>query len=104
VSVTVRVRLTGTISSAQQSAWESAIESTWSNVFKLSCGSSCCPNGFTIVADIRFVTSGEHQVVTAGASTVNVGLWGAAGIVDVRQEFGHMLGALDEYFTVNGTA
>jgi hypothetical protein len=102
VRVTVRVRVTGTLSAAQQSAWESAIESAWTNIFKLCCGSSCCPGGYRIEADIQFVTSGEHQVVTAGAGTVSMGLWGAADTVDVRHEFGHMLGALDEYFTVNG--
>jgi hypothetical protein len=103
VLVTVRVRVSGTITAAQQSAWETAIENAWNRIFKLCCGSTCCPNGFTILSDIQFVTSGEHQVVTAGASTVNMGLWGAADTVDVRHEFGHMLGALDEYFTVNGT-
>jgi len=54
------------------------------------------------VADIQFVTSGEHQVVNVGASTTNMGNWGATDTTDVRHEFGHMLGALDEYFTVNG--
>jgi hypothetical protein len=31
-----------------------------------------------------------------------MGNWGASDTVDVSHEFGHMLGALDEYFTVNG--
>jgi hypothetical protein len=102
--VEVRVRVTGTITAAQQSAWETAIQNAWSNVFKLcAAGSTCCANGYTIVADIQFVTSGEHQVVAAGAMTTNMGNWGASDTVDVRHEFGHMLGNLDEYFTVNGT-
>ena len=29
--------------------------------------------------------------------------WSAADTVDVTHEFGHMLGNMDEYFTVNGT-
>lgn len=101
--VTVRVRVTGTITASQLTAWETAIEGAWNNLFKLCCGSSCCRNGFAIVADIQFVASGEHQVVVAGTSTTNMGNWGATDAGDVRHEFGHMLGALDEYFTVNGT-
>jgi hypothetical protein len=31
-----------------------------------------------------------------------MGNWGASDTIDVSHEFGHMLGALDEYFTVNG--
>jgi hypothetical protein len=56
-----------------------------------------------IVCDLQFVTSGEHQVVNVGTSTTNMGNWGAGDTIDVSHEFGHMLGALDEYFTVNGT-
>lgn len=102
VTVTVRVRLNGNITQAQRNAWENAIENAWSNVFKLCCKCCCCPNGYTIVTDIQFVNSGEHQVVTVGATTTNMGNWGRNDTTDVRHEFGHMLGALDEYFTVNG--
>jgi hypothetical protein len=101
-TATVRVRLNGAITAAQQAAWETAIENTWSNAFKLCCRCCCCSNGYTLVSDIQFVASGEHQVVNVGATTTNMGNWGAADTVDVRHEFGHMLGALDEYFTVNG--
>jgi hypothetical protein len=41
-------------------------------------------------------------VVNVGGSTTNMGNWGANDTVDVGHEFGHMLGALDEYFTVDG--
>ena len=102
VTVTVRVRISGTITAAQRTAWEQAIESTWGNQFKLCCSCCCCTTGYAIVADIQFVTSGEHQVVNAGASTTNMGNWGVNDSVDINHEFGHMLGALDEYFTVNG--
>jgi hypothetical protein len=98
----VRVRLSGAITDAQRTAWETAIENAWSNRFKLCCRCCCCRDGYTIVGDIQFVTSGEHQVVNVGASTTNMGNWGANDTVDVGHEFGHMLGALDEYFTVNG--
>ena len=102
VTVTVRVRLNGAITNAQRGAWETAIESAWNNRFKLCCDWCCCPQGYTIVTDIQFVNSGEHQVVNVGATTTNMGNWGATDTVDVGHEFGHMLGALDEYYTVNG--
>jgi hypothetical protein len=101
-SVLVRVRLVGTITAAQRSAWQNAIEAAWNSRFKLCRRSCCCSDGLEIATDIQFVTSGEHQVVTVGASTTNMGNWGASDTIDVSHEFGHMLGALDEYFTVNG--
>jgi len=101
--VTVRVRVTGAITSAQLAAWETAIEASWNNLFKLCTASLCCQNGTPIRCDIQFVSTGEHQVVVAGSSTTNMGNWGATDTADVDHEFGHMLGALDEYFTVNGT-
>lgn len=102
--VLVRVRLVGTITAAQRSAWETAIEAAWNSRFKLCRRGCCCSDGLEIATDIQFVTSGEHQVVNVGASTTNMGNWGASDTVDVSHEFGHMLGALDEYFTVNGVS
>lgn len=104
-TVTIRVRLVGTITASQRAAWETAIEAAWNNRFKL-CGGCwcCCRDGMAIACDIQFVSSGEHQVVNIGTSTTNMGNWGATDTVDVSHEFGHMLGALDEYFTVNGVA
>jgi hypothetical protein len=102
VTATVRLRLVGTITAAQQTAWETAIQNAWSNIFKLCCRCCCCSAGYTIVIDIQFVTSGEHHVVNVGTSTTNMTNWGAADTVDISHEVGHMLGALDEYFTVNG--
>lgn len=104
VTATVRVRLVGSITAAQQAAWEQSIQSAWSNLFKLCSHCCCCPDGYTILADVQFVTSGEHQVVFVGTTTTDMGNWGASDTIDVRHEFGHMLGALDEYFTVNGVA
>jgi hypothetical protein len=103
-TATIRVRLVGTITPAQRAAWETAIETAWNNRFKLcqTCW-CCCSDGMAIVCDLQFVTSGEHQVVNVGTSTTNMGNWGAGDTIDVSHEFGHMLGALDEYFTVNGT-
>mgnify|MGYP000909816916 CR=1 FL=1 len=102
VTARVRVRLVGTITPAQRTAWEAAIEAAWNHRFKLCCDCCCCPSGMDIVCDIEFVNSGEHQVVNVGTSTTNMSHWGAADTIDVSHEFGHMLGALDEYFTVNG--
>jgi hypothetical protein len=98
----VRVRLVGTITAAQRSAWVTAIATAWNSRFKLCRRSCCCSDGLEIATDIQFVTSGEHQVVNVGTSTTNMGNWGAGDTIDVSHEFGHMLGALDEYFTVNG--
>lgn len=102
--VLIRVRLVGTITAGQRAAWETAIEAVWNSRFKLCRKSCCCSDGLRIATDIQFVTSGEHQVVNVGATTTNMGNWGASDTVDVSHEFGHMLGALDEYFTVNGVA
>ena len=103
VTVTIKVRLVGTITDAQKTAWENAIEADWSNVFKLCCRCCRCRNGYAIVANIEFVTSGEDQVVNVGNSTTNMGNWGRNDTTAVSHEFGHMLGALDEYYTVDGT-
>ena len=107
ITVTVRIRLTGAITAAQQTAWKNAIEAKWSNTFKLCCREGCCrgccANGYSIAVDVQFVTTGEHQVVAVGPQTLDMGNWSAADTVDVTHEFGHMLGNPDEYFTVNGT-
>jgi hypothetical protein len=104
ITVTIRVRLVGAITAAQRTAWENAIEAGWSNAFKLCCRCCCCRNGYTIVANIEFVDSGEDQVVNVGNTTTNMGNWGRNDTTAVSHEFGHMLGALDEYYTVDGTA
>lgn len=103
VTVTIKVRLVGAITDAQKTAWETDIEADWSNIFKLCCWCCCCKNGYTIVANIKFVTSGEDQVVNVGNTTTNMGNWGRNDTTSVSHEFGHMLGAPDEYYTVDGT-
>ncbi|MGH7462596.1 MAG: hypothetical protein ACREMA_16430, partial [Longimicrobiales bacterium] len=64
----------------------------------------CCTDGFAIVLDLVFVGANEHHVVNAGGSTTNMTNWGASDTTDVGHEVGHMLGALEEYFTINGVA
>ena len=53
------------------------------------------------MTDIQFVDSDEHQTVTVSASTSDMRHWAANDIVDVTHEFGHMLGAMDEYFSID---
>ena len=103
VNVMMRIRLVGTITPAQRSAWETAIRDAWSGRFKVCVDHQpCCVNGLPMHVTAQFVTSGEHQVVNVGTTTTNMGNWGASDTVNVCHEAGHMLGALDEYFTVNG--
>jgi hypothetical protein len=106
-TVQVRIRVTGAIAPAQLAAWKSALEAKWNNVFKLCCKEGCCtyccPQGYTIACDVRFVDSGEHQVVVVGPSTTNMGNWSATDTIDITHEFGHMLGNKEEYFTIDGT-
>ena len=71
--VSIRIRLVGTITAAQRSAWETAIEAAWNSRFKLCDRQSCCcTDGFRIQTDIQFVNSGEHQIVNVGADTTNI--------------------------------
>ncbi len=106
-NVVVRVRVTGTSTEEQRLAWEAAIQQKWAGFKICSSGGQhggCCTGGYAINIDLRFVSSGEHFVVTAGSSTTSMTSWGATDIVDVTHEFGHMLGNKDEYYTVDGIA
>lgn len=103
VTVLVRIRLVGAATAAQRTAIETAIENRWNGKFKLCCVCCCCRNGYDIVTDVEFVANGEHQVVNLGAQTTSMTDWAANNTFDIPHEFGHMLGALDEYYTVNGT-
>ena len=120
VTVTVKIKVTGTITAAQKSAWKSAIEGKWNRKAKLMCPDpSCaaaCPGGYPIYVQLQYVASGEHYAVvantpTAGATqtgthglggTLSMKVWGVNDTTDVTHEFGHMLGNVEEYFTTNG--
>ena len=86
ITVTVRLRINGTTTAAQQTAWENAIEAKWSNRFKLCCKedccTTCCPGGYTIFCDLQFVQNNQHHVVTGGANTVNMTNWGSAETIE----------------------
>lgn len=104
VTVLVRIRLVGAASTAaQRTAIETAIESRWNNRFKLCCVCCCCKDGYDIVTDVEFVDRSEHQVVNLQDDTDDMTNWARNNTFDIPHEFGHMLGALDEYNTVNGT-
>ncbi len=103
VIVTVRVRVVGDIDVAQRDAWERAIEQAWGGRAMLLCG-CCCRGGYTIAANLVFVDSGEDYVVHAGPDTASLGIWGRSDAATLADEFGRMIGARDEYYTVDGTA
>jgi len=117
VKVTIKIKVTGTITDAQKTAWKSAIESKWSNKVKLVCNDPACPQactgGYPVIVELRYVGSGEHYTVTAntpgaaeggraglGGTTSMTG-WGVNDTVDITHEFGHMLGNVEEYFTTD---
>lgn len=118
VKVTVKIKVSGTITEAQKTAWKTAIEGKWSNKVKLVCPdaacAAACPGGYKVVVELKYVDSGEHYVVTAntpaateggragiGGTTSMTG-WGVNDTTDITHEFGHMLGCPEEYFTTDG--
>jgi hypothetical protein len=106
ITVIVKLRVTGTISAAQKSAWKAAIEAKWNGKVKLYCpDASCaraCPDGYPLSVDVQYVRSGQHHTVAAGPATRDMAVWGVNDTVDITHEFGHMLGNPEEYFTTNG--
>jgi len=93
-----------TLSTAQRDAWETALQNAWSNLFKLCCDDCCCSSGYTITLDVQFVNSNAHHIVNVQGSTTNMTNWGNTDTTAINHEMGHILGALDEYYTVDGTA
>ena len=108
-SVTIIVRIQANnaganLSNAQRTAWETAIQNAWSNIFKFCCDCCCCTNGYSISLDVQFVNTNAHHAVSVQGSTTNMTNWGNNDTTAISHEMGHMLGALDEYYTVDGTA
>ena len=104
VVVTMRIRLSGSITDEQRTAWEASIESAWTDRFKSCADLLCCANGLPIIVDIQYVASNEHHaVIVHPMTTLSMNTWGATDTIDVRHEVGHMLGNKEEYFTVDGT-
>lgn len=101
VVVTLRIRLIGIAPSAA-AGWETTVENAWSNRFKDCAVLGCASNGYPILLDLQYVTSGEHQTVSlAPGRTAHMNSWGL-GDGDQAHEAGHMLGNKEEYFTVDG--
>lgn len=107
IRVIVRVHLNGTPSQAQKDAWEGAIESKWSNKFKLCCRDDCV-QGYRIACDLQFVPTrqdADFEVTPhpagapVGADTSN---WNEGDNNDPTHEFGHYIGNADEYFEIDG--
>jgi hypothetical protein len=119
VKVTVKIKVTGTITDDQKAAWKSAVETKWNGKVKLLCPDSRCPAacaaGYPVSIELKYVDSGEHYEVTANAAdadadgraglggTTSMTGWGVADTIDITHEFGHMLGNPEHYFTTNGT-
>lgn len=118
ITATIKIKVTGTITAGQKSAWKSAIEAKWNNKVKLVCPDTICPgactDGYVVAVEVLYVDSGEHYSVranTPGATeggrsglggTTSMTGWGVNDTVDITHEFGHMLGAKEEYFTTDG--
>ncbi len=114
VTVTMKLKVTGTITDEQKAAWKSAIESKWNGKAYLCCTGCNCPRGLPISITVQYVDSGEHYTIAAqtpgateggraglGGTTSMTG-WGVGDTVDVTHEFGHMLGCPEEYYTTDG--
>ena len=119
VKVIMKLKVSGTATAAQKSAWKSACESKWSGKVKLVCpDASCaaaCPGGYPVSIEVQWVDSGEHYTITANSpaateggragigGTTSMTGWGVNDTTDITHEFGHMLGCPEEYFTTDGT-
>jgi hypothetical protein len=122
----VVVRIHSTASDAVKTAWENAILAKWSNKFAF-CVLRETPitikpgvvDRFEEMYPIRIViawveAADAHYTVRANAAgateggragvggTTSMTGWGTADTQDMTHEFGHMLGAPEEYFTTNG--
>ena len=101
-TVQTKIHLTGDDPGAYKQVWESGIEQIWSNKYSLSDGSA----QYAIRIDVQFVDSGaDYEVAvhagTGGGDMLNWYLdtaWGPSYQDELAaHEYGHMLGAFDEY-------
>ncbi|HYG87876.1 MAG TPA: hypothetical protein VD978_16590 [Azospirillum sp.] len=101
-TVQTKIHLTGDDPGATRQVWESGIEGIWSNKYSLSDGSGRYP----IRVDVQFVNSGQDYDVavhnTDGRGDMQnwylATAWGPSYQDELAaHEYGHMLGAFDEY-------
>lgn len=119
VLLTMRLKVAGAaITDAQKAAWKAAIEGKWNGKARFVCPDrrcvGACGAGYPVTIEVTYVAANEHYVVTANnpgaASGGRAGLggttsmtgWGVDDTVDITHEFGHMIGAPEEYFTTDG--
>jgi hypothetical protein len=102
IFITIFIRLVGAQGS-DTFHWVGAIEGAWSHRFKSCVDLGCSANGLPIRLTIRYVQSGEHQVVrVVPGRTLNMNEWSLSDTSDIRHEVGHMIGNKEEYFTIDG--
>ncbi|PWJ59138.1 uncharacterized protein DUF4157 [Fibrobacter sp. UWR4] len=87
--------------------WKNNIESKLNDKFVVSDGKTRMPLKFEIKKKIGVELAHQKVTVNMGQGrglngTINMNMWGATDGVDVTHEFGHMLGAKDEYGVVDG--
>ncbi|WP_448191034.1 calcium-binding protein [Azospirillum sp. sgz301742] len=101
-TVQTKIHLTGDDPGAYKQVWESGIEQIWNNKFSLSDSSG----QYAIRFDVQFVDSGADYDVAVhntagGGDMLNWYLdtaWGPSYQDELAaHEYGHMLGAFDEY-------
>lgn len=117
ITVTVRLKVEGTITTEQLNAWKDAIEAKWNGKVIIICEDpacpAACPAGYSVFINVVYVDGDEHYVVTAQTpdatsggiaglnGTTGMQGWGVEDVIDITHEFGHMLGNPEEYFTTN---
>lgn len=115
ITVTVKLKVSGSITKDQKDKWKTALESKWNGKAVIRNGSGKDVTDYSISIKIEYVSLfGSHFKVTANSSSASEGGrsglsgttsmtgWGVTDTVDIGHEFGHMLGNTDEYFTCNG--
>lgn len=119
-TVTIVSRLQTSADEATRQGWEQACEAKWGggrrSLVVAPAEAGGAEQRYGIHCDLQWVTAMEnpHYVVTANGTgatasgraglggTTSMTAWGTADRVDVAHEFGHMLGAVEDYFTTNG--
>ena len=85
--------------------WEPAVEAAWTNRFPLVLSDGTCScRQYRVVADVQFVASGEHHVVTVhpGSGRADMSNWFVNSTGGTAaHEAGHMFGNPDEYADTN---